>query len=606
MGLFDQSIFSRVNYGSNYLKQYTEEFANALELSYKDFLMAVADKILRTNEDYLYGILDVAKKVEAEIVADKDPESQRRLEAYKKTVMDTSSTHFQALNEYEHSLLSEVYTKYCLPEVRQQIVDEIFVKSGISPHVLETIEASRKLSSQQKMDAVATHLCKKYEEYENFECPDPYADKIYKEMNWSYDAKERGYKRESYYGLDLNKLAAIDKERAEKISIMLVRENLPHGINMLDQNGLAAISKELGITDKNALRDSLITKYVESKPQELSFLIEKVISGNYPGLSLKELKDIVPKTKVMSNKEFCSFVCNKNMDHGFYDLLKSPSMFEQANQMLDDTPNNNARKNAWKELGVSLNEVVTDIVLANGKEYVDTYFRYKNMDMDIDKGLKSIDAQKTAMFKNIVVKNMPTAVFRQKYPALASAIHDVAKADPAKYEPMIAAIKKTARDNVISMYNSNGLKAYLENKDPWNSLHPTHVSTIVNARTHIAYERDKENTPTFYVFGTVDQKMLKDVNEVIADRLKTKGAPEGKEYHIVISDGKAEDSAYKANLGNPKSLSAITPSEENKETRQWLQPIVKYKVDNGYEKYPSKPKPKGPERMLNQSGGRSF
>ena len=160
------------------------------------------------------------------------------------------------------------------------------------------------------------------------------------------------------------------------------------------------------------------------------------------------------------------------------------------------------------------------------------------------------------------------------------------------------------------MYEQQGLKDYLKNKDPWNSLHPTSVSTIVNDDTYIAYERDKKNTPTFYIFGTVDKKTLKEINEVVADRLKEKGATEGKEYHIVISDGKAEDSAYKANLGNPKSLSAITPSDENKVTKQWIQPIVKYKVDNGYERafFGPAPKEKGSnqqERLMSHKNGMS-
>ena len=73
-----------------------------------------------------------------------------------------------------------------------------------------------------------------------------------------------------------------------------------------------------------------------------------------------------------------------------------------------------------------------------------------------------------------------------------------------------------------------------------------------------------------YVFGTVDQKMLKDINDVIDERLKKKDAPEGKEYHIVISAGKSGNTVYKANFGKPKFLAAIEPSEENKAMRQWL------------------------------------
>ena len=208
--------------------------------------------------------------------------------------------------------------------------------------------------------------------------------------------------------------------------------------------------------------------------------------------------------------------------------------------------------------------------------------------------------QKPSVFKRFFVKNMNAMsvdAFRQNYSGLVSAINEVVKSDPAKYEPMLAAMKEKAINKIKDVYEKQGLKDYLKNKDPWNSLHPTSLSTIVNDETYIAYERDKKNTPTFYIFGTVDKKTLKEINEVVADRLKEKGATEGKEYHIVISDGKSESTAYKANLGKPKSLAAIEPSEENKETRQWLQAVVKYKVDNGYEKYLSKPKPKGPERV---------
>ena len=68
-----------------------EKLANILESSYKDFLMTVADSIVNceTATD-LYAVLDMAKKVEAEIVADKDPESQKRLKEYKEFVTSPS------------------------------------------------------------------------------------------------------------------------------------------------------------------------------------------------------------------------------------------------------------------------------------------------------------------------------------------------------------------------------------------------------------------------------------------------------------------------------------------------------------------------------------
>ena len=70
---------------------YTERLANILESSYKDFLMTVTDSIMNceTATD-LYSILDVAKKVEAEIVADKDPESQKKLKEYREFVTSPS------------------------------------------------------------------------------------------------------------------------------------------------------------------------------------------------------------------------------------------------------------------------------------------------------------------------------------------------------------------------------------------------------------------------------------------------------------------------------------------------------------------------------------
>ena len=568
-----------------YMGTYTERLANILESSYKDFLMTVADSIAKCDTPTdLYSILDVAKKVEAEIVADKDPESQKRLKEYKEFVTSPSEkTAFEkklkALEQYQYSLLSEVYTKYCLPEIRHQIAKEMVTASG----------AADISDKQQKLDAFATHICKDRENYSPYadklyRCPDPYADKIYAELNFAATLADRRdgsayyWPRENYY---------------EKKSESYV-DARPHEINMFNQNGLAAMSKELGITDKNELRNALINKYIENDPTTLTRVAERTINGQYPSLTLKELKDAVSITKGMSNKEFFSFVYNSDpyFDFNFNDFKigRYSNMFGLADGMLNDTPENNARKNAWKELGVSLDETIANMILVNGEKYVDTYFEKANEKMDrMDESL----VQKPSVFKRFFANDMNAMsvdAFRQNYSGLVSAINDVVKSDPAKYEPMLAAMKEKAVDKIKDVYEKQELKEYLKNKDPWNSLHPTSLSTIVNDETYIAYERDKKNTPTFYIFGTVDKKTLKEINEVISDRLKTKGATEGKEYHIVISDGKAEDSAYRANLGNPKSLSAITPSDENKNTRQWLQPIVKYKVDNGYEKYPSKPK----------------
>ena len=435
----------------------------------------------------------------------------------------------------------------------------------------------------QKMDAVAFRLCEDHEAYRMYKCPDRYADEICAEMDLVEEYGVNNFYYHPVHYIDRKSEARYDRQQ--------------HNIDMLNPAGLAAISKELGITDQKALRNALINQYIENEPVTLAEIAERVIDGWYPSLSLKELKDIVPTVKDMSNKEFCSFICNTNMDRGFYETWKTGyifpngcSLFKQADLMLNDASYNEVRRNAWKELGVSLNETVATIVLVNGEKYVDTYFEKANEDMD---HMNEGSAQKPSVFKRFFAKNMNAMsvdAFRQNYSGLVSAINDVVKSDPAKYEPMLAAIKEKAINKIKDVYEKQGLKDYFKNKDPWNSLHPTSLSTIVNDETYIAYERDKKNTPTFYIFGTVDKKTLKEINEVVADRLKEKGATEGKEYHIVISDGKAEDSAYKANLGNPKSLSVITPSEENKETRQWLQPVVKYKVDNGYEKYPSKPK----------------
>ena len=603
MGLFDQ--FSKRNEGNPLsemsvaeifcdIEEYTEEFTNALDSSYKDFLTTVADSIIDCkNPKTLYGILDVAKKVEAETIADKDPESQERLGKYKEIVTssskeDASKKKIEALNEYQRSLLSEVYEKYCLPQIRQHIAQEL----------LAAVDIFDSMWFLQKMDAVAFRLCEDHEAYRMYKCPDRYADEICAEMDLVEEYGVNNFYYPVHY-IDRKSEARYDRQQ--------------HNIDMLNPAGLAAISKELGITDQKTLRNALINQYIENDPTTLAEIAERVIDGWYPSLSLKELKDIVPTVKDMSNKEFCSFICNTNMDRGFYETWKTGyifpngcSLFKQADLMLNDASYNEVRRNAWKELGVSLDETVATMVLVNGEKYVDTYFEKANEKMD---HMHKDSVQKPSVFKRFFAKNMNAMsvdAFRQNHSGLVSAINDVVKSDPAKYEPMLAAIKEKAINKIKDVYEKQGLKDYLKNKDPWNSLHPTSLSTIVNDETYIAYERDKKNTPTFYIFGTVDKKTLKEINEVVADRLKEKGAPEGKEYHIVISDGKAEDSAYKANLGNPKSLSAITPSEENKETRQWLQPIVKYKVDNGYEKYPSKPKPKGPERMLNQSGGRSF
>ena len=603
MGLFDQ--FSKRNEGNPLsemsvaeifcdIEEYTEEFTNALDSSYKDFLTTVADSIIDCkNPKTLYGILDVAKKVEAETIADKDPESQERLGKYKEIVTssskeDASKKKIEALNEYQRSLLSEVYEKYCLPQIRQHIAQEL----------LAAVDIFDSMWFLQKMDAVAFRLCEDHEAYRMYKCPDRYADEICAEMDLVEEYGVNNFYYPVHY-IDRKSEARYDRQQ--------------HNIDMLNPAGLAAISKELGITDQKTLRNALINQYIENDPTTLAEIAERVIDGWYPSLSLKELKDIVPTVKDMSNKEFCSFICNTNMDRGFYETWKTGyifpngcSLFTQADLMLNDASYNEVRRNAWKELGVSLDETVATMVLVNGEKYVDTYFEKANEKMD---HMHKDSVQKPSVFKRFFANDMNAMsvdAFRQNYSGLVSAINDVVKSDPAKYEPMLAAIKEKAINKIKDVYEKQGLKDYFKNKDPWNSLHPTSLSTIVNDETYIAYERDKKNTPTFYIFGTVDKKTLKEINEVVADRLKEKGATEGKEYHIVISDGKAEDSAYKANLGNPKSLSAITPSEENKETRQWLQPIVKYKVDNGYEKYPSKPKPKGPERMLNQSGGRSF
>ena len=588
MGLFDQ--FSKRNEGNPLsemsvaeiycdIEEYTEEFTNALNSSYKDFLTAVADSIIDSkNPKTLYGILDVAKKVEAETIADKDPESQERLGKYKEIVTssskeDASKKKIEALNEYQRSLLSEVYEKCCLPQIRQHIAQEL----------LAAVDMFDSMWFLQKMDAVAFRLCEDHEAYRMYKCPDRYADEICAEMDLVEEYGVNNFYYHPVHYIDRKSEARYDRQQ--------------HNIDMLNPAGLAAISKELGITDQKALRNALINQYIENEPVTLAEIAERVIDGWYPSLSLKELKDIVPTVKDMSNKEFCSFICNTNMDRGFYETWKTGyifpngcSLFKQADLMLNDASYNEVRRNAWKELGVSLNETVATIVLVNGEKYVDTYFEKANEDMD---HMNEGSAQKPSVFKRFFAKNMNAMsvdAFRQNYSGLVSAINDVVKSDPAKYEPMLAAIKEKAINKIKDVYEKQGLKDYFKNKDPWNSLHPTSLSTIVNDETYIAYERDKKNTPTFYIFGTVDKKTLKEINEVVADRLKEKGATEGKEYHIVISDGKAEDSAYKANLGNPKSLSVITPSEENKETRQWLQPVVKYKVDNGYEKYPSKPK----------------
>ena len=587
MGLFDQ--FSKRNEGDPLsemsvakiycdIEEYTEEFTNALNSSYKDFLTAVADSIIDCKKSKeLYGILDVAKKVEAETIADKDPESQERLGKYKEIVTssskeDASKKKIEALNEYQRSLLSEVYEKCCLPQIRQHIAQEL----------LAAVDMFDSMWFLQKMDAVAFRLCEDLEAYKMYGCPDRYADEICAEMDLVEEYGVNNFYYPVHY-IDRKSEARYDRQQ--------------HNIDMLNPAGLAAISKELGITDQKALRNALINQYIENDPTTLAEIAERVIDGWYPSLSLKELKSIVPAVKDMSNKDFCSFICNTNMDRGFYETWKNGyifpngcSLFKQADLVLNDASYNEVRRNAWKELGVSLDETVADMVLVNGEKYVDTYFEKANKNMD---RVNESVGQKPSVFKRFFANDMNAMsvdAFRQNYSGLVSAINDVVKSDPAKYEPMLAAIKEKAMDKIKYVYEKQGLKEYLKNKDPWNSLHPTSLSTIVNDETYIAYERDKKNTPTFYIFGTVDKKTLKEINEVISDRLKEKGATEGKEYHIVISDGKSEDSAYKVNLGNPKSLSAITPSDENKVTKQWIQPIVKYKVDNGYERYPSKPK----------------
>ena len=600
MGLFDQFIknnedeknevspLSEMSVAKIFcdIEEYTEEFTNALRSSYKDFLTAVADSIIDCHDPKtLYGILDVAKKVEAETIADKDPESQERLGKYKEIVTssskeDASKKKIEALNEYQRSLLSEVYEKCCLPQIRQHIAQEL----------LAAVDMFDSMWFLQKMDAVAFRLCEDLEDYKMYGCPDRYADEIRAEMDLVEEYGVNNFYYPAHY-IDRKGEARYDRQQ--------------HNIDMLNPAGLAAISKELGITDQKALRNALINQYIENEPATLAEIAERVIDGWYPSLSLKELKDIVPAVKDMSNKEFCSFICNTNMDRGFYETWKNGyifsngcSLFKQADLMLNNASYNEARRNAWKELGVSLNEVVVDIVLANGEKYVDTYFENMNGHQNSEIELGHI-APRPDSFKHYFVKNMSADAFRQDCSALASAIYDAAKSDPAKYEPQIAALKEAAK-KVGSMFKRLRLNTFLENKDPWNSLHPTKLSTIVNDETYIAYERDKEKIPTFYVFGTVDKKMLKDVNEVISDRLKIREAPEGQEYHIVINDGKAEDTAYKATLGKPKFLAAIKPSEENKDTRQWLQAVVKYKVDNGYEKVFFGPTPKEKEKGRNQ------
>ena len=586
MGFFDVFIDSNLSSLLNTsvggvfcdVEEYTEEFTNALDSSYKDFLTAVADSIIDCKDPKtLYGILDVAKRVETETLTDTDPESQKRLKEYKEVFISSSTedafkNKIEALKEYQRSLLSEVYEKYCLPPIRQQIAKGIVAASG----------AADISDNQQKLDAVASRLLEDREAYRMYKSPDRFADEICAEMDLIEEYGADNFHYPAHY-IDRKSEAYEDRRQ--------------HNIDMLNPAGLAAISKELGITDKKALRNVLINQYIENEPMTIGEIAERVIDGWYPSLSLKELKNIVPAVKDMSNKEFCSFVCNTNMNRGFYETWKTGyifpngcSLFGQADLMLNNASYNEARKNAWKELGVSLDEIVADMVLVNGEKYVDTYFEKANEKMD---RMNESLVQKPSVFKRFFANDMNAMsvdAFRQNYSGLVSAINDVVKSDPAKYDPMLAAMKEKAMDKIKDVYEKQGLKEYLKNKDPWNSLHPTSLSTIVNDDTYIAYERDKKNTPTFYIFGTVDKKTLKEINEVISDRLKTKGATEGKEYHIVISDGKAKDDAYKANLGNLKSLSAITPSKENKETRQWLQPVVKYKVDNGYERYPSKPK----------------
>lgn len=566
-------------------EDYTEKFTTALKSSYKDFLFAVTNSLIDCKEGGVpYAICDIAKKVEYLLPVPKEPESIKRLEDYNKTLIknyakNTVLKKLQALDDYERSILEEVYEKYCMPEVYKQIVNDIVIDSGIS----------KNSDNQQKLNAVADFMLEKHRNRESFKCSVPYADRVISETGLNMGV-ESFYRPGDY--LEEKRLAYSSYKQ--------------HDINMFDQRGLNAISREIGITNENALRDVLINKYISSNLKALPGLVKDVIEGKFPDLSLKELKKILPDTKDMSNKEFCSFVRNITLTSDWYDDkdgFVNANMFYKANQLMLDSPYHNKENEVWKELdpSVSVYKTVADLVLDDGVKNVNRYFDFikdRMKDEDIDYKLHD--------FKEFVVKEMSAETFRINYPELSSFMYGSDQSVPTEYASRISTMKNTAMDNVMSMYKEQGLQTYLENRDPWNSLHPTRLSTIVNNETYIAYERDETNTPTFYVFGTVDKKMLRNINEVIAHRLKTKGAPEGEEYHIVISDGKKEDTAYKANLGNPKSLTAMEPSERNRETRQWLQAVVKYKVDNGYEKYLSKPKPKGPEKVINQSGGRTF
>ena len=117
MGLFDK-IFNRkkdplsdISVGKRFgdYEDYVKKFTVALEDSYKDFLMTVASSIIgcRKGTD-LYAILDIAKKVEAESVESKDPESEKKLSEYKEKSMmgrNDESVKIRALNRYQISLL---------------------------------------------------------------------------------------------------------------------------------------------------------------------------------------------------------------------------------------------------------------------------------------------------------------------------------------------------------------------------------------------------------------------------------------------------------------------------------------------------------------------
>ena len=573
MGLFDK-IFNRkrdplsdISVGKRFgdYEDYMKKFTVALEDSYKDFLMTVTSSIIgcRKGTD-LYAILDIAKKVEAESVESKGPESEKRLSEYKEKIMmgrKDESVKIRALNRYQISLLKEVYDEHCLPEVQSQIAKSIV--TDCKGKLDDVVKMLRNLSYIYKEDRPSLY---------GFKYPDPFAQRVLAELQMA--RKDKG--EEVYY-----KPGAYECYKDREYSDFERRR-----ISIHSQGGLEAISKELGLPNKNALRDILINEEIHGNMHSLVILCKDWQHWFAKlDMSLKELKDIVPFAKDMSDEEYYNSFYRESLLDDNRDGFK-PHMFATAERYLNW--HSGSRTN-------SRNKIVADTLLDDAKKYVDEFFDYVKEQMQNE----SV-GQKTNTLKQLVVKNMSPFAFRQNYPTLASAINDAVKSDPAKYEPMIATMWNAAVNDVKDIYKNEGIQAYLEDKDPWNSLHPNRVSTIVNNETYIAYERDSTNTPTFYVFGAVDKKTLKEINEVISDRLKTRCAAEGNEYHIVISDGKSEDAAYKAALGKPRSLAVIKPSEENKETRRWLQPVVKYKVDNGYERAFFGPTTKEKEKGSNQ------